>query len=132
MKTMNDRLKIRDILRYVSAKSIAAAIIVMLATSIAAAFIGNSFYAMEKEVLQQQGELNAKESASEYDHILLTRVNIVTMVGCTVDNMLASGTSSEKIEKYLIDQTNNIAATLDPTTTGLYGWVGGAYLDGAG
>ena len=129
---MNDKMKIRDILRYVSVKSIAAAIIVMLATSIAAAFIGNSFYAMEKEVLQLQGELNAKESASEYDHILLTRVNIVTMVGCTVDNMLAYGTSNEKIEMYLIDQTNNIAATLDPTTTGLYGWVGGAYLDGAG
>ena len=129
---MNDRMNMKETLRHVGVKPIAAAIIVILIAYIAAAFIGNIFYATEKKVLWQQGELNAKESASEYDHILLTRVNIVTLVGCTVDNMLASGTSNEKIEKYLIDQTNNIAATLDPTTTGLYGWVGGAYLDGAG
>ena len=129
---MNDRMKIRDTLRHVSAKSIAAAIIVILIANITAAFIGNSFYATEKETLRQQCELNAKDSAREYDHILLTRVNIVTLVGRTVDSMMASGTGSEKIEKYLVEQTNNIAATLDPTTTGLYGWVGGAYLDGVG
>ncbi len=68
----------------------------------------------------------------EYDRCLLTRVNIVTLVGRTVENMLASGSSNEKIEAYLTDQTNNIIATLDPSTTGLYGWINREYLDGAG
>ena len=129
---MNDRMNMKETLRHVGVKPIAAAIIVILIANIAAAFIGNIFYATEKKVLWQQGELNAKDSAREYDHCLLTRVNIVTLVGRTVDNMLASGTSNEKIEKYLIEQTNNVAVTLDPTTTGLYGWVNGGYLDGAG
>nr|AHF25605.1 diguanylate cyclase/phosphodiesterase with PAS/PAC sensor(s) [uncultured bacterium Contigcl_23] len=129
---MSDQIRIRDILRQIGARSIAVAIIVILIINTAAAFIGNRFYATKKEVLNQRGELNAKESAREYDRCLLTRVNIVTMVGRIVENMLASGTSTDKIEKYLIEQTNNIVATLDPTTTGLYGWIGGEYLDGAG
>ena len=129
---MNDQIKVRDILRHVGARSILVMILVILAAVTAAALIGNSFYATEKEVLQQRGELNAKEAAAEYDHCLLTRVNIVTLVGRTVENMLAAGTGNEKIEQYLVEQTNNIIATLDPTTTGLYGWVNGAYVDGAG
>ena len=129
---MKDKITVRDILRHVGARSILVMILVILAAVTAAALIGNSFYATEKEVLQQRGELNAKEAAAEYDHCLLTRVNIVTLVGRTVENMLAAGTGNEKIEQYLVEQTNNIIATLDPTTTGLYGWVNGAYVDGAG
>ena len=129
---MNDQITVRDILRHVGARSIIVMVLIILAAVTTAAFIGNSFYATKKEVLQQRGELNAKEAAAEYDHCLLTRVNIVTLVGRTVENMLAIGTSNEKIEQYLVEQTNNIIATLDPTTTGVYGWVNGAYVDGAG
>ena len=128
---MNDQIKVRDILRHVGARSIVLTIAVILVTIIAAAFIGNSFYATKKEVLQQRGELNAKEAAAEYDRCLLTRVNIVTLVGRSVENMLAADAGNEKIEEYLVEQTNNIVVTLDPTTTGLYGWVNGAYIDGA-
>ena len=129
---MKEKIRIIDTLRHVGGKSITVAIIVILATNIAAAFIGNAFYATEKEVLLQRGELNAKGPASEFNRFLLTRVNIVTLVGCTVDKMLVADTGNNQIEKYLIEQTNNIIATLDPTTTGLYGWVNGEYLDGAG
>ena len=129
---MNDRMKITDILRHVGIKSIAVAILVILVTITAAAFIGNSFYATKKEVLQQQGALNAQESAREYDRCLLTRVNIVTLVGRTADHLLVTGASSDRIEKYLVEQTSNVLATLDPTSTGLYGWVKGEYIDGAG
>ena len=129
---MNDKITVRDMLRHVGARSIIVMILIILAAITAAALIGNSYYATEKEVLQQRGELNAKEAAAEYDHCLLTRVNIVTLVGRTVENMLAAGTGNDTIEQYLVEQTNNIVATLDPTTTGLYGWVNGAYVDGAG
>ena len=68
----------------------------------------------------------------EYDRCLITRVNIVTLVGRTVEHMQASGTDNESIKTYLTDQTNNIVATLDPSTTGLYVWINREYLDGAG
>ncbi len=132
MKYMKAKIRIIDTLRHIGGKSIAVAIIVILATIIFAAFIGNGFYTTEKEVLLQRGELNAKESAREYDRCLLTRVNIVTLVGQAVDNLLTAGAGNDEIEAYLVEQTNNIIATLDPTTTGLYGWINGAYIDGAG
>ncbi|MBR3505205.1 MAG: diguanylate cyclase [Clostridia bacterium] len=97
-----------------------------------AAFIAVRFYETEKKTLLQHGELNAKESTIEYDRHLLTRVNIVTLVGYIADDMLAAGKDAREIEKMIVDETNYVSASLDPSTTGLYGWVNGEYIDGAG
>lgn len=130
---MNNRdNRITEFLRHLGVRSIVVALVIFVITIWIVALVGGSFYATKKEVLQQQGELNSNESAMEYNDCLLTRVNIVTMVGCAVDHMLASGKSHEEIEQYLTDQTGYIVETLDPSTTGLYGWIGEEYLDGAG
>ena len=124
--------KIRSSAANIGARSILIALVVFLLTAGIAVYVGIRLTATEKTLLLHQGELNTQEAAMEYDRCLLTRVNIVTLVGRTVENMLASGSSNEKIEAYLTDQTNNIIATLDPSTTGLYGWINREYLDGAG
>jgi len=124
--------RIRNTLKYIGARSIIITLIVFLLTVGIAVYTGRHLLATEKEVLIQRGELNAQEAAMEYNHCLLTRVNIVTMVGRTVENMLVSGSNNEMIKAYLTEQTNNIVATLDPSTTGLYGWINKEYLDGAG
>ena len=130
MKDQKQSLK--DTLRHIGLRTVAAALCIFLITVTMTAYIGNRFYAMEKTVLQQRGELNAKEAAMEYDECLLTRVNIVTVVGYAVDQMLHSGRENRAIEKYLTEETSYIGASLDPSTTGLYGWINGEYLDGAG
>ena len=97
-----------------------------------AAYIGSRLYASEKEVLQHRGALNAQEAAMEYNRYLITRMNVVTMVGCNVENLLADGAGAEKTEKYLTVETENVIETLDTDTTGLYGWFDGTYIDGSG
>lgn len=124
--------KLRNTLKYIGIRSLLIAFIVFLLTAGIAVYTGRHLLAMEKEVLTQRGELNAQEAAMEYDRCLLTRANTVTLVGQTVENMLASGSTNEMIKAYLTEQTNNIVATLDPSTTGLYGWINKEYLDGAG
>ena len=124
--------KLRNTLKYIGPRSIVIALIVFLLTAGIAVYTGRHLLDTEKAVLIQRGELNAKEAAMEYDRCLLTRVNIVTLVGRTVENMFALGSDNEKIKAYLTEQTNNIVATLDPSTTGLYGWINREYLDGAG
>ena len=119
-------------LRYLRGRTILVALVVVAITSGLAAFLGIRFYDTKKEVLLQRGELNAKESAIEYNHYLLTRVNIITLVSYSVDNLLASGAENSEIEQYITDETERIIATLDPTTTGLYGWINEEYLDGMG
>lgn len=124
--------RLKDTLGHIGTRSIAVALAVLLLTTWIAALVGNSFYATEKEVLQYRGALNAKEAAMEYDSCLLTRVNIVTVVCYAADQMLQSGAENSEIEEYLTKETDYIYATLDPSTTGLYGWVNREYLDGAG
>jgi len=122
--------KIRRAVRQIGARTLVVALAVLLITAGLATYIGVG--ATEKEVLLHRGELNAKEAAMEYNRCLLTRVNIVTLVGKTVEDMLQSGTGNEAIKAYITEQTDNIVVTLDPSTTGLYGWIGREYLDGAG
>jgi len=131
--TLKKRMeKFCDAVRNIGVRSVLVAFFVLLLTAGIAVYTGRHVLSNEKEILQQRGELNAKEAAMEYDRCLLTRVNIVTLVGRTVENMLASGSTNEMIKAYLTEETNNILATLDPSTTGLYGWINREYLDGAG
>jgi len=129
---MQKKRRIRDTFSYIGARSIAAALVVLLITAGIAAFVGVRVSATERSALRLRGELNAKESAREYDRCLLTRVNIIALTGEVTDSMLASGESNASIRQYMKDRTANIKNTLDPTTTGLYGWINGEYLDGAG
>lgn len=130
---MNGKLgQFKENLRHISIKSVVVAVIVLAVTIGMVTFVGRHYYDTEKEVLLQQGELNALESAKEYDKCLITRANIVTLVGCTIEDMINSGSRNDKIEQYLTDQTDNVIETLDPSSTGLYGWINGEYLDGSG
>ena len=113
-------------------RSLVVAFVVITIVVVATVYVGQRFYATEKEVLQQQCELNAKESAREYDRCLLTRTNTVTVAGYAVDTMMKSGKDNHAILEYLTDETNYIVATLDPSTTGIYGLINGEYLDGSG
>ena len=128
----NQIRQLKDTLRHIGGQSIAMALFVFLVTILMTIYVGSSFYAKEKTVLRQQGELNAKEATMEYDECLLTRVNIVTVVGYVVDQMLWSGAENSEIENYLTQESAYIGASLDPSSTGLYGWINGEYLDGAG
>ena len=124
--------QLKKTLSHIGKRSIMIAFAVIFITAGIAIYIGVRFYETEKEVLHQQGEINASKSAMEYERFLLTHANIVSLAGDMVDNMILSGSDTKRIEKYLTDETKIIMATLDPTTTGLYGWVNGEYLDGAG
>lgn len=124
--------QIKEILRHVGIRSIALAFVALFVIMLIASIIGNNFYVTEKRVLNLQGELNARNAAADYDRYLHTRSNIVTLVGYGVNDMLKSGARNSVILDYLTDQTSYITASIDPNSTGLYGWFNNEYLDGSG
>ena len=124
--------KLNKTVKNIGIRTLASAFVIITIFLVAAVFIGYRFYATEKEVLQQQCELNAKESAEAYDRCLLTSANIVTVAGYAVDSMMKSGRDNQAILDYLTNETNYIVATLDPSTTGIYGLIKDEYLDGSG
>ncbi|MDO4804193.1 MAG: diguanylate cyclase [Lachnospiraceae bacterium] len=130
---MKDRLdRLRDIVRFIGKRFIGIALAVLIVIIAISVFVGFRFFTTKKEALLLQGELNAKESAMEYERYLLTQANVMTLTACTVDDMLEAGDDNEAIEKYITDKTRNIIEELGMSTTGLYGWINGEYMDGAG
>ena len=126
------KTRLSETLRHIGTRFILLASLVLAITIGSAAFIGLRVYSTKKQVLQQQGEMIAKEAAMEYTRYLHTHENIVRLVTFTVDSFLADGMDNEDIEKYLTDQTTYLLATIAQDSTGLYGWINGEYLDGAG
>ena len=126
------KTKLSETLRHIGAITIILAALVLVITIGSATFIGLRVYRTKKQVLQQKGELLAKEAAREYTQYLHTHENIIRLVTFTVDSFLADGMDNADIEKYLTDQTTYLLATISPDSTGLYGWINGEYLDGAG
>ena len=130
---MNSQIKKQsEVIRHLKVRSVVYALVVLLVTAGIAVYAGHQIHHMTTETLHLRGELNTQEAAIEYNRYLLTRVDIVTMVGATLEDLLTSDADSTVLEKYLMDQTNNIIATLDPSTTGLYGWFNEEYVDGVG
>ena len=75
--------KIRNTVKHIGAGSVLIAFVILALTAGIAAYTGRHLFSTEKAVLQNRGELNAKEAAMEYNRCLLTRVNIVTIVPTT-------------------------------------------------
>ena len=131
--TVKDRFQLlKKTLKHIKARSLFFGFVVLLITAVIAFYAGFQIHTMKNETLLLQGEINTQEAAMEYNRYLLTRVDIVTMVANTVEDLIENGSDSSMIEKYLTDSTNNVIETLDPSTTGIYGLFNGEYLDGAG
>jgi len=111
-------------------KTIAITLAVLIATVGISAFIGIHVHGMQKEILQQKGELIAKESAREYDRYIFTRMSILQRVAYSVEEL--SLQRNENVLAFLTNETNYILNMLGAETTGLYGWINGEFLDGAG
>ena len=126
------KARLSETLRHIGARTILLALLVLSITIGSATFIGLRVYSTKKQVLQQQGEMIAKEAAMEYTRYLHTHENIVRLVTFTVDSFISGGESNAEIERYLTDQTTYLLATIAQDSTGLYGWINGEYLDGAG
>lgn len=124
--------KFREIVRNIGARSIVAALLAFLLT-VAVTFTGGTLlYRETKESMLLQGENNAIQAAKEFDRYLLVRQNAVELVAQIVEDMVESGRANTDIVNYITVETQLVQERIDPDITGFYGWVNGAYCDGAG
>ena len=129
---MNKKSKISTIARTIGTKSTIAAIIVFLLTIVATCVGGYWLYRATKQDIQLQGKVNAVEAAKEFDGYILVRMNIVSLAGYVVDEMLAEDRSNSEILEYMTAESLSIEKAIDKDYTGLYGWINEEYLDGDG
>ena len=85
-----------------------------------------------KENIIYEDKIMAKESMSLYENYLARGMEIVEYESYQVEDMLEAGETIKAIEDHMIYSTNIIIESVDGDSTGLYGYVKGEYLDGAG
>ena len=91
-------------------------------------FLHNSI----KENIINEDRILAKESAALYKDYLARGMEIIEYEAYQIEDMVVAGESIKAIEDHVIYSTNIIIESVDGDSTGLYGYIKGEYIDGAG
>lgn len=67
---------------------------------------------------------------AQVENYLDTTKGMLWVTASTVDHMVRNDVPTDQIQQYLVDETNEQIETFNFDYTGLYGYVGGEYLDG--
>ena len=109
--------------------AIIVAIVIAVATLSTAS---RAFYKSVKESISLQGQLNAKQSAEEFQNHLISSRNSILLTAYTLNEMLENNIPKEEMLRFMTSETTNIQNSVDSNFTGLYGWINGQFLDGSG
>lgn len=115
------KTKVGAVLQNIGRKRIAASLLVFLLTVAATCIVGYEFYRATKQNIRLRGEVNAVESAKEFDGYLLVRKNTVILASHVVDEMITEGKDNDAILDYLSAESLSIKKSIDKDYTGLYG-----------
>lgn len=91
-----------------------------------------SFYSVAMEDAVVIGKNAVSQEAEKLNNFLLRGLDVLQVTGLVVDSMLREQASSEEIEKFLLQESEDYARAIDQNFTGIYGLFDGVYLDGIG
>ena len=89
-------------------------------------------YSTSKESMIKNGELNAEQSAGEFDDCLSSGKEAIKLVGHKLDRYIKNNASEKEILDFLTQESDDIMRSTVKNTTGLYAYINGKYYDGAG
>lgn len=92
----------------------------------------SSFYSVAMEDAISIGKNSVSQEAEELNNFLLRGLDVMQVTGLVVDSMMRDHATSEEIEKFLLQESEDYARTIDENFTGIYGVFDGVYLDGIG
>lgn len=95
-------------------------------------FLFYKIYEVSKENVLNSANMEVGQSTKELEFILQESVTELTLTADMVETMIKSGETNDEILTYLKNETETTAAVFEGNDTGLYGYIRGAYLDGAG
>ncbi|MCR4643172.1 MAG: response regulator [Lachnospiraceae bacterium] len=88
--------------------------------------------AEKRENIIKSGQIISSRTADQFSDYLDAATDAMRVVAYTFEDMIKRGDPEEVLLIFLEDQTNAVTATVFENTTGLYAYVDGEYLDGAG
>lgn len=91
-----------------------------------------SVYNSMSASLMSVGENALARQNEQVDSCLEKSKNVLSVSAITIDNMLEFGAGTADIEKFMKLESERFATDFDSDYSGIYGYIGGVYLDGAG
>ncbi len=92
----------------------------------------SKLYSATRENNINRGRINAIEAAGQLNQRLYASKDILLLAGYTIDEMLRSEGTNSQILEYITSETAAAKDSLIADTTGIYGYINGEYMDGAG
>ena len=111
---------------------LATIILIFLLLAFLLAVIFGSFYRFGSTDIKELGVSNMKSQAAMVENYLNRGNNVLWFAAESVEHMMKQGSGSDDIHAYLKDATARMQQQFDKNFTGLYGYIDGEYLDGAG
>jgi signal transduction histidine kinase/CheY-like chemotaxis protein/HPt (histidine-containing phosphotransfer) domain-containing protein len=92
----------------------------------------NMLYNQTRDSIIKNGQSAAVQSKNYLSDYLSTSMDAIKLTAYTIDGMLKNNKTNKEILDYLVGQSTAVTSTVFENTTGLYAYVNGEYLDGAG
>lgn len=92
----------------------------------------NMLYNQTRDSIIKSGQSVAIQSKYYLSDYLSTSIDAIKLTAYAIDGMINNHKTNEEILEYLTGQSTAVTSTIFENTTGLYGYVNGEYLDGAG
>ncbi len=95
-------------------------------------FIFSSYYRSSVRDINALGKSNVKSQASMVENYLSKGGNVLWFAAGSVEHLLRTGADSSELLEYLTGATEEMQEKFDANFTGIYGYLNGDYVDGAG
>lgn len=92
----------------------------------------NMLYNQTREGIIKNGQAVAIQSKNYLSEYLSTSIDAIKLSAYTIDGMIKTNKTNKEILGYLVGQSTAVTNAIFENTTGLYGYINGEYLDGAG
>ena len=95
-------------------------------------FTSRVIYKTSNSYIKELGNDKTAAITADLENYLETAKSAIYVVADSVDHMVQKGASIEEIVEYITRESENTTSYFDSTFTGIYGVIGGQYVDGVG
>ena len=95
-------------------------------------FTSRVIYRTSDEYVIELGNDKTAAITADLENYLETAKSAIYVVSDSVDHMVQNGATNEEIVEYITRESQNTTSYFDETYTGIYGVIGGNYVDGVG
>jgi response regulator RpfG family c-di-GMP phosphodiesterase len=107
-------------------------VIVFILQATMLAYIFTTFYRNSATEIRDLGLSNLRSQAAMVENYLHKGGNVLWFAADSVDFMIKNGAGKNELLEYLLGETGQMQQLFDKNFTGIYGYLNGDYIDGAG